>query len=215
MLNLPRITAICYDGRPFDKDREEKYHKIIAYQNSKIKFNSIKMFLTYKFENSNVQSEIIDQCDINAYSHFCLRDLSKHFDTDYVLIFQDDGFAMNPDLWNDEFLKYDYVGAPWPDYLEWNGTKYRVGNGGFSLRSKRLCEFSKTLPISGRAEDADLCVYQRDILNRTGLKVAPISIARKFSVERSIDDNHVYTKTFGFHGVYQHELQEIFNLIAS
>lgn len=215
MLDLPRITAICYDGRPYDEKREEKYHQILNHLNKIVRFHSIKMFLTYKFENPTVKTEIIDKCDINDYSDFCLYEISKHFNTDYVLIFQDDGFILNPDLWSDEFYNYDYIGAPWPNYMDWNGTEYRVGNGGFSLRSKALCEFSKTLPKSKYAEDAYLCVYQRGLLNRAKLKVAPVSVARKFSVERSIDDDHTFLKTFGFHGVYQSELDKIFSLITS
>jgi hypothetical protein len=215
MLELPRVTAICYDGRPFDENRKEKYHKILNYQNKIVRFNSVKIFLTYEFNSPNIQTQIINRCDINDYSDFCLYSISKHFDTDYVLIFQDDGFVLNHHLWDDEFFNYDYIGAPWPYSLKWNSTDYRVGNGGFSLRSRALCEFSKNLPESKNSEDAHLCVYQRRMLNDANLKVAPVSVARKFSVERSIDDDHTYSNTFGFHGVHQHDLDRIFSLITS
>ena len=27
-----------------------------------------------------------------------------------------DGHIVNPHLWTNEFLKYDYIGAPWPKF---------------------------------------------------------------------------------------------------
>ena len=221
MLQLPRVTAICYDGRPYDRQRKKTYYAIINHLNRIIKFDSIKMFLTYEFERPNVKTEVISKSNIYQYSDFCIYDLHEHFNTDYVLIFQDDGFALNPGLWDDEFYDYDYIGAPWPSCQQWNGSKYRVGNGGFSLRSRALCAFSKTLPksedetIRYSAEDARICVLQRGYLNDTDLKVAPVSVARKFSVEKNIDENHIFSNTFGFHGVNQYDLHKIFSLITS
>ena len=49
-----------------------------------------------------------------------------------ILIFQEDTFIFNNNINN--FIAYDYVGAPWVrDVLPIN-----VGNGGLSLRSKRV-----------------------------------------------------------------------------
>lgn len=71
-----------------------------------------------------------------------VENLHVRFVTDYALIVQDDGFPMRPGL--EEFVgKWDYVGAPWvhhSTYYDFYPYKYCVGNGGFSLRSKRLCE---------------------------------------------------------------------------
>ena len=71
-----------------------------------------------------------------------IENLHSRFTTDYVLIVQDDGFPMRPGL--GEFIgKWDYVGAPWvrhTSYWDLYPARYCVGNGGFSLRSKRLCE---------------------------------------------------------------------------
>jgi hypothetical protein len=77
-----------------------------------------------------------------------LSDLFKYIETTHLLNIQWDGFVVRPSAWDPEFLKYDYIGAPWkvhphhhwppfPDVTENN----RVGNGGFSLRSKKLMEF--------------------------------------------------------------------------
>ena len=76
--------------------------------------------------------------------------LHDRFDTDYVLIIQEDGFPMRSGL-TDFVGKYDYLGAPWvrhSTYYDLYPYKYCVGNGGFSLRSKKLCEIAS-------------CVYDR------------------------------------------------------
>lgn len=73
--------------------------------------------------------------------------LHSRFDTPYVLSIQWDGFPMRPGL--EEFIgKYDYIGAPWVKHVMWYDLyprKYSVGNGGFSLRSRRLCEIASTV----------------------------------------------------------------------
>ena len=73
-----------------------------------------------------------------------VENLHSRFSTDYALIVQDDGFPMRSGL--EEFVgKWDYIGAPWvhhTTYYDIYPYKYCVGNGGFSLRSKRLCEIA-------------------------------------------------------------------------
>ena len=68
----------------------------------------------------------------------CLLD---GFKCEHALIFQCDTLLLKP---IDAFLKYDYVGAPWPDggifaTLPPNNRRVRltVGNGGLSLRNVR------------------------------------------------------------------------------
>lgn len=71
-----------------------------------------------------------------------VQNLHERFNTPYVLTIQDDGFPMRSGLGS--FVgKWDYIGAPWvhhSTYYDFYPYKYCVGNGGFSLRSKRLCE---------------------------------------------------------------------------
>lgn len=68
-------------------------------------------------------------------------ELYRRFSTEYVLIIQDDGFPLTPGI--ERFVgMFDYIGAPWErhmTYYDFYPESYRVGNGGFSLRSKRLC----------------------------------------------------------------------------
>ena len=62
-----------------------------------------------------------------ALNRFCIADMWKHFETDFVLVVQFDGRIFNPGAWNDGFFKYDWIGAPWPDGVCGNGGCCRGG----------------------------------------------------------------------------------------
>ena len=134
-----------------------------------------------------------------AYSKFIIQELHKHITTDFVLIVQWDGFIIDPDAWNTQFLDYDYIGAVWP----WHPEGLRVGNGGFSLRSKVLCQLtaSPQFVYKNINEDDMICHLNRDYLVSNGIKFAPKELARHFSFERELSD----IKTFGFHGDFNFE----------
>lgn len=131
-----------------------------------------------------------------AYSRFMLFDLAKHINTSHVLTVQWDGYVLNPANWSNEFLNYDYIGAPWPQFQD----AHRVGNGGFSLRSVRLLEACRDLPRdTAEAEDIAICRTHRAWLEHGhGLRFAPESAARRFSYERT----PAIGEEFGFHGVF-------------
>jgi hypothetical protein len=77
----------------------------------------------------------IDNVDINQYSKLLTDiDLWNKFNGEKILIYQEDSIIFNKNII--QFLKYDYVGAPWP-HGQNDNTKL-VGNGGFSLRSKSV-----------------------------------------------------------------------------
>ena len=96
----------------------------------------------------------------------------QYIDTDFVLITQADGFIINPHKWTDIFLEYDYIGAPFPDEPQYGFTgDTRVGNGGFSLRSKKLIDMPINLNLPYRNKEVDrwhednyYCVSQRKTL---------------------------------------------------
>ncbi len=129
------------------------------------------------------------------YSKFILRKLVQHIKTDYVLVVQWDGFVVAPELWTPEFLTYDYIGAVWPLDHPW-----RVGNGGFSLRSYRLLErVSQSLDLGALNEDAAICQILRPSLEaQAGIRFAPEELAARFSHERVAPTG----PTFGFHGMF-------------
>jgi hypothetical protein len=70
----------------------------------------------------------------------CLLDLFK---CEHALIFQCDTLLLKGGDAVDAFLKYDYVGAPWPDpgirtTIDNRSLQFTVGNGGLSLRNVRV-----------------------------------------------------------------------------
>jgi hypothetical protein len=129
------------------------------------------------------------------YSRFMLRELVGHIETPHVLCIQWDGFVLDGGRWNPAFLNYDYIGAPWPHFRD----GCNVGNGGFSLRSRRLLEACTTLPFDETAaEDIVISRLCRPLLVARGMCFAPESIAREFAYERI----EATGREFGFHGAF-------------
>lgn len=127
------------------------------------------------------------------FSRFMLRDLAAHIETSHALCVQWDGYVLDGSRWNPAFLDWDYIGAPWPHF----GDAHTVGNGGFSLRSRRLLRACASLPFDGRtAEDVIISRLCRVSLEEQGLRFAPESLAREFAFERMKPTG----REFGFHG---------------
>jgi len=180
------IMQLCCKKFPF-------FDKKILLSNYDDKFNDIE----------------VKKVPVNSYedfNRFKIENLNEYIDTDFALIVEDDGYITNQDAWTDDFLNYDYIGAPWP----WHGV---CGNGGFSLRSKKFLEISSTLiydkshdeyPVC--PEDSFLCLdrYKRKYLIEKGIKFADIFTALKFSFEHPIQFFPSWNKnmSFGFHGKF-------------
>lgn len=132
------------------------------------------------------------------YSNLMLKELGKHATKDFMMTIQYDGIPTDPTKWQPEFLNYDYIGAPWP----WFPENYRVGNGGFSLRSKRLTDNCLDDYVQFRPgaeeyqEDVHIGVLYKDWLSSKGVTYAPVSLASKFSAETPGGK----FDTYGFHG---------------
>ena len=98
-----------------------------------------------------------------------------------ILIIQHDGYVLEGSRWSDDWLRYDYIGAPW---LERDGMN--VGNGGFSLRTTRLhylLAADKTI-LALHPEDSAICRIYRDYLEKTySIRFAPDLEAEKFAYE--------------------------------
>lgn len=122
--------------------------------------------------------------------------VAPHLTTTHALYIQWDGWATMPRLWRPDFLSYDYIGAPWP----WH-TESRVGNGGFSLRSKRLLDLlheRRSLFPFDKPEDDTLCRrYGVTLQIGYGIRFAPEALAEQFSYEHGPSRD-----SFGFHGLW-------------
>ena len=113
---------------------------------------------------------------LEGYSEFCIRELHKHFSTSHVLLVQWDGYVLNGLAWNPDFLNYDYIGSPWLP-------SRHVGNGGFSIRSKRLLKAASGIPGQPHPEDNFICNRFSGILTSAGMRFAQYPIASKFAFE--------------------------------
>ena len=143
-----------------------------------------------------IQWERIDPLKSRAdYSRFMLRGLAAHIETGHALCVQWDGYVLSGAAWNPNFLDYDYIGAVWPQFRD----GHNVGNGGFSLRSRRLLEACRDLPLDG-SEVEDLVIGRtcRPQLEEQGIRFAPEEIARAFAYERTSSSG----REFGFHGAF-------------
>jgi hypothetical protein len=166
--------------------------------------------------------------DINE---LCLVHIPRIVASDFNIIIQADGYALNAAAWTPDFLDYDYIGAVWP-WLE-NAPYWKlpvVGNGGFSLRSRKLYAALTDLQPNWRStawqadprfahpfytairpdgtrwvpEDTLICLWHADILReKYRIRFAPPELANRFSVETK----HPFTeywigKSLGFHNKY-------------
>lgn len=137
---------------------------------------------------------IPDIASITEYSDFMVKRLGHFFSAGHVLIVQWDGFITDASRWDARFLDYDYIGAPWPTQ------PMAVGNGGFSLRSRRLVDALQRMDTpETHPEDLVICGrYRPDLESRFGIRFAPLDVASRFSWEAV---EPVQT-TFGLHGFF-------------
>lgn len=109
-------------------------------------FDQVKGFVNANVDVVELQIEpTLVPGKIQSMSLDCIKRLYRRFTTPYVLIIQHDGYPLKSNI--DDFVgRYDFIGAPiisdgWKRKLA-----YAIGlgsfNGGFSLRSRRLCEYA-------------------------------------------------------------------------
>ena len=206
MIELPSVTLVAVTSIKIGETLSALYNSMRG-----IRFADCKL-ITH-IPNLVVQDGVkVERCyhlnGINLYNRFVMYDLGKHIETEHCLLVQHDGFVLRPELWDNDFLKYDYIGAPWPvspdAYITFTGERVRVGNGGFSLRSKRLLDAPQhhDIPfLNDRGhynEDGNICVYNRDRFLELGMKFAPIDVAARFSQETQMKETEGILP-FGFH----------------
>lgn len=181
MLHLPDVTLVCCYNFA-----HELHGMAVNECLHRATFGGVKLFSD---EFGNLPRDM-------DFAEFVNYEVPKRVKTSHLLFIQWDSWILNPSAWTNEFLDYDYIGAPW-----WYNDEYNVGNSGFSLRSKRLMEFlsehREEFPI-GQPEDHVLCrEYQKKLPQ---FKWAPALLAWHFAFERTA----VYPleQIFGFHGLF-------------
>jgi len=163
-----------------------------------IDFAACKLFTHAPVESGppDMETVSIERLDsAGAYSDFLLTKMVDHIETSHCLVVQWDGHVLDAGRWRPEFLDYDYIGARWPQFDD----GHDVGNGGFSLRSRRLMEACREPEFRGHhPEDVAICRRNRLWLEERGMRFAPSCLADDFSTERAGE----LTNSFGYHGVF-------------
>jgi hypothetical protein len=126
---------------------------------------------------------------------------------------QRDGFVLNLELFHIDWFNLDYIGSPWPAFFRGEGVN-QIGNGGFSLRSRKLMKEVSKIDLSyfpNEPEDNIICLKAYPYLIDLGFKFASLKEAAKFGVEWLLPETPL--KTFGFHGKVNHRTQSYCNLL--
>ena len=223
MIKLPNVTLISIDTT----DNLSGTLKGVYTSMSGINFGAVKIITTKKQIENNyslvddgivLEEPVVDIKNYNDSNHYVIHDLHNHVNTSHCLLVQPDGFVLFPEKWNNEWLKYDYIGAPWAyaedAYIDPFGNHHRVGNGGFSLRSKKFLEVPTKVEVPWETnnsdfywmpegvvnyhEDGNVCVHNRHIFIEQGCKYAPVEVAVRFSQETRVSECDGITP-FGFH----------------
>lgn len=192
MISLSNVTLIALTNKDF-----EGHKKAIDKSCEGINFGAVKLIWDEKCNS------------IDEWNRRIIQDLWKYVDTTHALLIHADGYVIRPDLWKDEWLELDYIGAPWPlpsddySYLDEEGQLQRVGNS-VSLRSKRLMELVATREwksyYGNTNEDGFISCHNRKWLESQGMKFGTLEQAIHFSKEHTIPEN-VGLDTFMFHSL--------------
>ncbi|MBS1772044.1 MAG: glycosyltransferase family 2 protein [Bacteroidetes bacterium] len=190
-LFLPDVTLFGINGRNGNIQRAAQISQ------KDIKFGAVNII-----EDSSVSGYDTNDWPY-AYSRFMMKNLAYQFDTSHVLTIQPDAYIVNWRKWEDDWLKWDYIGATW-GYKD----NKNVGNGGFSLRSKKLCSILSELNIPSNLmhpHDHHICRSYRNMLeNDYGIRFATEEVANNFSIEAYgssiFSGGNDYSGQFGFKG---------------
>jgi len=196
MLQLPGVTLVCIDTA-----NHALALRAIARSTAAIRF-ARTLFLTDALPaglSAPAEVEVATIAPItsrDAYSTFVLKRLLPFVRSEHVLLVQWDGYVINPAAWDDAFLDCDYLGAKW----FWHHDAMRVGNGGFSLRSRRLLAALEDPRVElVEAEDTTIGRTFRPLLEREhGIRFGSEALADKFAFEAA----YPIGKPFGFHGLF-------------
>lgn len=184
-LSLPNVTLIGADTNHFHE--LEKAARISC---ADIQFGAVKLLQPEEVKSGR------------DYNRFCMKEFYKHVETEFALVLQWDGYLLRYQAWEDEFLNHSFCGATW-NYKDGKN----VGNGGFSLRSRKLMEILGTDDslTEFMPEDHHICRTYRPYLEKKyGIKFAPAEVADRFSIEahghQAFPGSNKYNGQLGFHG---------------
>jgi len=181
-------TALYFVLNNFVENLSKKWNFIIFHGNKNINYinNILKTpLLSKNIHRIKLINLNVDNLTIENYNKLLVsKDFYNNIPTEIFLIFQTDSMICKEyNYIINDFIKYDYVGAPLKSKL--------VGNGGLSLRRKsKMLEILNDCDYKNEPED----VYFSVACNKINVNKPSYEKAKKFSVEA------VYNQTsFGVH----------------
>lgn len=193
MLNLDNIALWTTIGRP-GKEYAARVVRMLEYCLSFARWRDVVIFTVEDLGKLNFPARVIQV----PYVEFPAWNILVHrtmphvlFEYQWVMHVHEDGFPIEPSLWEDKFMEYDYIGAPWGDGF--------VGSAGFMLVSHRLLYGLVNAPWFDGVRNGDewICRDQKKFLENFGVQFAPADVAARFSTETTHHDQ----PSFGYHGV--------------
>ncbi len=204
MLHLPNVTLVIAETRA-----HALAARTINDLVSRVKFGDILIYSDKLIDVPGACSIAVkDWSDKFLSGHFYYTQAAEPIKTSHALLMEWDAGLNKPEVWTDDFLQYDFIGAPWPGRGHSrvrNGQN--VGNGGFMLLSKQMIDYLyRTRSRFKIATDYHLaCEYRTEIEREGNFKWAKDDVAVKFSFEGwdyGPTELHVAPDSFGYHGVF-------------
>lgn len=148
--------------------------------------NIINKHLLKYIERISLKNLNVDNLKREEYNKMFITNIEfyNHIPTEIFLVFQTDSMILkkNKNLINN-FLNYDYVGAPWQWYIF---NKFNVGNGGLSLRKKsKMLEIIEKSKNYLQQENEDIFFSCNELVT---LNKPSIEEAKLFSIEHIFSD---------------------------
>lgn len=173
--------------------------------------------------NDNLQN---DDANRSGFCESFVQQTNKFILDEFCLNIQHDSTIIDIGKWDNRFQNYDYIGAPWPMNIIQASDMVAgrideipnvVGNGGFSLRTRKFVEESAKLGWEHKNEDLNICVFNYERMTSAGIKFAPPELAAQFSVEHPTGFKNFYRDllfsygSFGFHGDFNNAGMKFIN----
>ena len=148
----PNFEFVCKTMLRFT-DNDWGLHVFHGSTNTTFVKNALKDIPNVVYTNTNAINLTIEEYNKLLTSTWFYEQIQ----TDKLLIFQTDSCLLKKGI--DQFLTFDYIGAPWPH------RRNQIGNGGFSLRDKNKCiKICKLYPYKNNShEDVYFSRYMRTI----------------------------------------------------
>lgn len=201
MISLSQVTLLTADDVNPTLARE-----VLNICQRGIRFGAVKLLTSHEVDGA---IKIPPLTSLTDYSVFMLTRAIDYVSTPYCLTVQRDGFILNPDKWNNEWLRLDYVA---PIFMQYD----HVGSGGFSLRSRNMMGYiadrwdrwDGTHDHANRIQST-MGYYEDGVISfrystpRHGFKFATLQQACEFGQGGSRNNDYLRDRPFGFHRTWQ------------